>query len=176
MARTADQHHILLITGVPGVGKTTLIRKLAAALTGCRVAGFYTEEIREAGVRKGFRLVGFGGEVGVIAHVGIAHRQRVSKYGVDVAAIDRLADATLSAGADVYLVDEVGRMECMSLNFVHRMTALLNSGKTVIATVAKRGGGLIAEVKARTDCELWEVTRANRDTLVAQVIAWARAR
>lgn len=175
MAPPADKQHVLLITGVPGSGKTTLVRKVAETLTGKRVGGFYTEEIREAGVRQGFRLVGFGGEQGVIAHVDFAQCERVSKYGVDVAAIDRLADVTLalSDDIDIYLVDEIGKMECMAPRFVSRMTALLGSGKTVIATVAKKGGGLIAAAKTRADSELWELNRANRDALVAEVVKWA---
>ena len=38
----------LLITGTPGVGKTTVIRRVAERLEPERTRGFYTEEIREA--------------------------------------------------------------------------------------------------------------------------------
>ncbi|WP_455379577.1 nucleoside-triphosphatase [Petrachloros mirabilis] len=42
-----------LITGLPGVGKTTLIRKLAKRLAEFGPTGFYTEEIRnERGIRE----------------------------------------------------------------------------------------------------------------------------
>ncbi|MFZ1060598.1 MAG: nucleoside-triphosphatase, partial [Candidatus Rokuibacteriota bacterium] len=47
--------HVLLITGNPGSGKTTVIRRVAAALSGRRLGGFYTEEIRVGGERRGFR-------------------------------------------------------------------------------------------------------------------------
>jgi hypothetical protein len=41
--------------------------------------------------------------------------------------------------------------------------------------VAKRGGGLIASVKARDDIELIEVTRANRDRLAQELAErWRR--
>ncbi len=43
----------LLITGLPGIGKTTLIKKLSEELKVLHPAGFYTEEIREEGQRKG---------------------------------------------------------------------------------------------------------------------------
>ena len=48
---------VLLLTGVPGIGKTTVIRRAADRLKGRRLGGFYTEEIREQGDRRGFRLV-----------------------------------------------------------------------------------------------------------------------
>src|SRR5512134_567631 len=59
---------VLLLTGVPGIGKTTVIRRVADRLRGRRLAGFYTEEIRENGDRRGFRLAGFDGTERVIAH------------------------------------------------------------------------------------------------------------
>ncbi|HLE80863.1 MAG TPA: nucleoside-triphosphatase, partial [Dehalococcoidia bacterium] len=38
----------LLLTGRPGTGKTTIIRKVLARLPR-QAGGFYTEEVREAG-------------------------------------------------------------------------------------------------------------------------------
>ncbi len=46
----------LLITGPPGVGKTTVIRSLAERLKDRRLGGFYTAELREGRERRGFRL------------------------------------------------------------------------------------------------------------------------
>ena len=43
-----------LLTGRPGVGKTTLLRKIAAGLSGLSIGGFFTQEIRERGSRMGF--------------------------------------------------------------------------------------------------------------------------
>ncbi len=166
--------HVLLLTGRPGVGKTTVIRKVAASLAGRRLGGFYTEEIRTAGERRGFRLRTFGGRQGVMASVDLRGRDRVGRYGVAVAVIDELAAATLAVlpGTSIYLVDEIGKMECLSPAFIAAMRALLESPKTVVATIAQRGGGFIAEVKAREDAELLEVTSGNRDELPQRVLAW----
>jgi nucleoside-triphosphatase len=159
---------------VPGIGKTTLIRKVAAEMQQRRIGGFYTEEIRRSGQRQGFRLVTFNGKQGIIAHADFDHRHRVGKYGVDVNAIDRFADITLSISedTDVYVVDEIGKMECLAPRFVSRMEALLSSDKVIIATVGKKGSGLIEKVKHWPDSQLWEITHENRDALVTQVIAW----
>ncbi len=159
----------LLITGAPGSGKTTVIHTVAAALGGHPIGGFYTEEIRVGGERRGFRLVTFDGRERVMAHVDFRGPRRVGRHGVDLAVVDEAAEAALTAGkADVYLVDEIGKMECLSPRFVEAMRALLASAATVVATVAWRGQGFIAEVKQRKGAELWEVTRANRDELPAR--------
>jgi len=162
----------LLLTAVPGAGKTTVIRRLAAELDAETVSGFYTEEIRQGSVRRGFRLVPFHGKPVLIADVELPKTHRVGKYGVDVAAIDAAVQAALAAprGTTLYLVDEIGRMECLSERFIARMRELLAGTLPVIATVAKRGGGFIAEVKRRKNCELWTLTRANRDTLPFEII------
>ena len=45
------------------------------------------------------------------------------------------------------------------------MRTLLDSPTVVVATVALRGGGFIAEVKERPDPDIWQVTASNRDDL-----------
>ena len=160
---------VLLLTGRPGVGKTTVIRKVVEALPQERLGGFYTEEVREHGRRRGFRAVTFDGWTRVIAdrdHTGPA---RVGRYGVDVAAIDALVERSLAVSADVavFLIDEVGKMECHSTAFVSAMRRLLTSSTPLVATVAERGGGLIAEVRGLRGAELWTVTPQNRGVLPA---------
>jgi len=45
-----------MVTGQPGSGKTTVVKRLAAALqeNGIPVRGFYTEEVLKGGARTGF--------------------------------------------------------------------------------------------------------------------------
>ena len=74
----------LLITGLPGTGKTTLLVRLARSLAEFRPAGFYTEEIRERGERLGFRLMSLDGRKGILAHVEFRGKERVGRYCVDV--------------------------------------------------------------------------------------------
>lgn len=166
----------LLLTGRPGSGKTTALCAAARKLAGFRLQGFYTEEIRVGSARRGFRLSTFEGEEAVIAHVDLP-APRVGKYGVDVAAIDRFA-AGLRDVRDpsaLYLVDEIGRMECLSVAFVEAMRRLFQSGRPLVATVAQRGGGFIDEVKRLSDAELWMVTHASRDVLPDRIAAWVQA-
>ncbi len=173
----SSTRHVLLLTGRPGVGKTVVVQKVVASLPGWRLAGFYTEEIRVAGQRQGFRAVTFDGSERIMAHLDLRGPHRVGKYGVDVSVIDQLADAELNLNPEVnlYLVDEIGKMESLSKRFIAAMRELLNSRALVLATIAQRGGGFIEKAKQTKDAELWEVTRANRDELPERVLAWLRA-
>ena len=43
----------LLVTGLPGTGKTTLLKEILTEAKGLSFSGFYTEEVREKGKRIG---------------------------------------------------------------------------------------------------------------------------
>ncbi|UCD28205.1 MAG: NTPase [Planctomycetota bacterium] len=159
----------ILITGSPGVGKTTVIMRLVEYLSDRKVAGFYTEEIRRGGQRLGFRVETFAGESAVLAHVDIKSQQRVSRYGVDVAAFEKLILLELSRPCDIIIIDEIGKMECFSHPFITAVLQLLDKSIPVVATIAVKGGGFISEVKDRDDVEIWQVNKVNRDELPRQL-------
>ena len=169
----------ILITGLPGVGKTTLIRELTKCLTEFNPAGFYTEEIRnEQGIREGFRLVTLCGSQLVLSHVSHPGPNRVSRYGIDVQGFERLLEELdlRHSPAPLIIIDEIGKMECFSRRFIDDVTALLNSSKRLIATIALKGEGFIRQVKQRPDCRLVTVTRENRDRLASDLVAEVQSR
>jgi nucleoside-triphosphatase len=161
----------LLITGLPGTGKTTLVMRLVEKLKGVKAAGFYTEEIRTGGVRSGFEIVDLRGARTLLSHVDIPGRQRVGKYGVDVAGFERYLDTVpfLSPYTDLVVVDEIGRMEFLSGKFARLVVDLLDGPVMVVATIALRGGGIIDHIKNRADVRIYQVTKENRESLVGEI-------
>lgn len=168
----------LLLTGLPGVGKTTVLRRVAESLQGVRACGFLTDEIRVKGKRLGFRITSLSGKAATLSHVELRGGPRVGRYVVDLRALERITAEALSTDppAEVYIVDEIGKMECFSPAFVEAMQSLLDARLPLIATVALKGGGFIRQVKRRNDVLLWEVTRRNRDDLPKRVLEWLRER
>jgi nucleoside-triphosphatase len=161
----------LLITGLPGVGKTTLIRKLSEALKNFDPVGFYTEEIREGGERKGFELISLNGRKGLLSHKNIRSPYQVGQYKVNVKGFEDLLNSIsfFNPLTRLIVIDEIGKMECLSESFKELLKEILDSEKPLIATIALKGSGLIAEVKKRKDVQLFEITKKNRDSLLKEI-------
>ena len=168
----------ILITGAPGVGKTTLIRRLVSELGSVRCAGFTTVEIRAGGVRKGFELVSLDGRKAILAHVDFRSSHKVGRYGVDVAGFDRFLDAIdlAQSDADLLVIDEIGKMEMMSEKFRRLMAAVFSYEQPLIATIASAGPAAIQRFKKHRKAVLFEVTRSNRQKLAAEITAWLARR
>jgi nucleoside-triphosphatase len=162
----------ILLTGLPGCGKTTTIMKIVASLPSEKVAGFYTREIREDNRRMGFAWKRLDGAAGTLAHVGIKSRFKVGKYHVDVEGFEETVVPILDAeqtDAELFVIDEIGKMECFSRKFVSAVRRLFACDKPVIATVAQKGAGLISEVKNYPGTKLFTLTRQNHDKTVAEI-------
>jgi nucleoside-triphosphatase len=169
----------ILLEGRPGAGKSTIARRLADRLSqdGIPVTGFITEEIRESGRRLGFSLERFGGERGVLAHVDLPGPPRVGRYGVDLAAFERVAIPALEQAGEheVAIIDELGKMELASDAFREAFAALLDRPVPVVATVQSASHAFTDALKRRRDVETMRVTNANRDELPELLAARLRS-
>ncbi len=162
----------LFITGTPGVGKTTLIKKISEEFKDIRLGGFYTSEIREHGIRKGFELISLSGKKGLLSHINIKSPYSVGKYKVDVKGFEVFLDslALRDDSTDLIIIDEIGKMECFSNKFRNLVREILDSTKLFIATISLKGSGLIAEIKTRDDIELFVLKEDNRNSLTFEVL------
>jgi nucleoside-triphosphatase len=143
-----------------------------------KAGGFYTEEIRSGGVREGFRLVTLDGQHTILAHVDIHSPYRVSKYGVDIASLDRVGVSALNQAAkecELVVVDEIGKMELFSANFREAIWQIINSGKKVLGTIMFQANPWADAVKHQPQVNLVEVTRANHQRVLEEILAWLEA-
>ncbi len=163
---------VILLTGAPGSGKTTLLRRVVAELDR-HAGGFYTQEIRDRGVRQGFEIVTLDGRRGLLAHVDIRGRPRVGKYGVDLAALERLAVTSIReaiAKGALVVIDEIGPMEILSEPFRQAVLDALQSESPVLGTVVQRRQPFADQLKTLPGVILLEVRREDREGLLAQIL------
>jgi len=165
----------VLITGRPGVGKSTIVSRLIerAKRMELKVGGLSTPEIREKGRRIGFKLVDIAtGEEGILAMVGI-RGPMVSKYGVNLDDLRRVGVGAIKRAlkeSDLIIIDEIGKMELFSDEFKQAVVQALNSSKPVIATVGKfLRDPFVREILRREDVVLFEITINNRDAIFDEI-------
>lgn len=183
--------HIIL-TGPPGVGKTTLVVKVCEILQlkSIPVQGFFTEETRSrTGERTGFDVVTIDGQRGPLARSSTQEQPgthnyvreyKVGKYSVDVPSFESLAIPSIkpldieSQPDSVYVIDEIGKMELFSVDFLSAVSEVYSRDTAVtLATIPLTKGRpiqMVEKIKTRKDARLVYVNRENRDSLVHSIV------
>jgi nucleoside-triphosphatase len=163
---------VILITGRPGTGKTTVIMKTAEALKtkGITVGGMTTKEKREGDARVGFQILDLSTQrQGWLAHVNQPDGPRIGKYRVnmrDLAEIGANAITNAVKTSDTIVIDEIGPMELCSQTFKQAVFEAMDCKKPVVATIHYNATDpLVRQIKAREDAEIFEVTLENRNNL-----------
>ncbi len=169
----------VLITGPPGVGKTTVIKKLSRGLNG-GTCGFYTREIRDGGKRVGFELVSLKEDRReTLASVDFNTSYRVGRYGVKPSRLEPFLEEienNLHEEREVicFLLDEIGKMELFSQKFRRTVMQVLDSRFPVVATIMSSSHRYADAIKSREDTRLVEVSRENRDELPGKLLKVVR--
>jgi len=160
---------IWLITGPPGVGKSTAVSRVVLRLksAGVIVGGCTTGERRVKGERVGFEVRDLtNGTQGELASVSRSLGPKVGKYRVnlaDLASVGAKGIEDASVRSEIVVIDELGPMELTSPEFRKAIRACLDSGKPILAVVHERlDDDLINEMRSSAK-ETVELSQHNRD-------------
>jgi len=163
---------IMLLTGRPGIGKTSVLLRTVKELKskGFKIGGMISREVREHGLRVGFEILDLAtSRKGWLAHVKQTSGPKVGKYRVnlkDLNSVGALSIEEAVRSSDVIIIDEIGPMELYSPEFKRAVNNAVNSSKPVLGTIHWRAKDmLINALKSRKDVEVLEVTFENRETL-----------
>ena len=161
----------ILITGLPGCGKTTLIKQTAADLD-FDASGFYTEEIRKDGKRQGFRIEFLSGNSGILAGKGLFSKYRVGAYGVDIEQFDSLIEKEKLniMKSPCVIIDEIGKMELFSQQFRGLIKKLLDSNQIFVATIMYKSHPFTDSIKNRTDIDLIRLEKNGFQAAKEQIV------
>ncbi|MBN1859697.1 NTPase [Candidatus Bipolaricaulota bacterium] len=159
----------IVLTGRPGVGKTTLILSAVSGLDR-KAGGMVTSEIRKCGHRVGFSVTDLAtGHAGVLAHIHQTDGRQIGRYRVCLADLNAVGIAAIrNAVADptiaLVVIDEIAPMELVSPDFVPAVEQALACGKPLlISTHAHTDHPLVHDIRRRLD--LVRVKLSNRDDL-----------
>ncbi|RLG92544.1 MAG: hypothetical protein DRO36_01175 [Candidatus Hecatellales archaeon] len=166
----------VFLTGVPGVGKTTVIKRVVSALKdrGMVVGGMLTFEVRKEGKRIGFEVIDvLTGKKGFLATLQ-GSGPKLGKYVVNLKDLVEVGVEAIRRAlreADVVVVDEVGPMELFSNEFRETVKTALDNIKPLLGTVHYRARDtLIDSIKKNPNVKIFEVTFKNRDNLPEKLV------
>jgi nucleoside-triphosphatase len=166
---------IWLVTGPPGVGKSTLVSKVILRLksAGVIVGGCTTFERRSKGARVGFDVLDLSSErKGELASLDSKLGPRVGRYRVnltDLAEIGAVGLNTAANSSELIVIDEVGPMELVSPEFRRAVRKCIESGKPILAVVHERlEDDLLSELRTKAQL-IATLSVENRDTTAEEL-------
>lgn len=166
----------ILITGLPGCGKTTLCNRAIDSLKGVyNIGGVVSTEIREGGSRKGFKIIDIlTKEEGILAHINQKTGPRIGKYRVNLNDLDNVGVNAINNAikkCDVVIIDEIGPMELCSNRFIKAIKDAFDSEKSVLVTIHYRSKHPVVEnIKEREDVALYKIDENNRNEMLNKII------
>lgn len=167
---------MLLLTGSPGVGKTSVLLRMVDSLReeGHIVGGMVSREARVDAVRVGFEILDLSsGRKGWLAHIAHGQGPKVGRYTVNIQDLEDIGVGAIMDAidkSDVVVVDEIGPMELHSSKFRQAIRKALQSSKLVVCVVHRNDvGDFLTEIAPNSETKIHTVTLENRKNLHMQL-------
>jgi nucleoside-triphosphatase len=158
----------IVVSGLQGSGKSTIVQKVRALLPAAEQAGFLTRAVVEGGKRAGFSLESFAGEREIFAHVDFTGTRRFGRFGVRLEAFDRLGKEIVSRASlsRFAVIDELGVMETGATDFVRSVAALFAAPRHALIVVQERALPFwMEQIGGRNIDRVYTVDREDRKAL-----------
>ncbi|KAL2935416.1 Cancer-related nucleoside-triphosphatase-like protein [Bienertia sinuspersici] len=170
----------ILVSGSPGVGKTTLIIRVLESLRASNPNLKVQGEIRQENQRVGFEVITMSGQRGTLASINNPSPESlrwptVGRYRVDVASFESVAlpELQIKEDTDLFIIDEVGKMELYSSSFLPAVFRILDSNIPLLATipVARQGRDIpgVARLRNHPGATLYTLNPNNREAYKERV-------
>lgn len=162
----------IFLTGKPGIGKTTVVKKLVNLLKD-KATGFWTEEFRDPKTdkRKGFKVITTEGKISILADKNLNSPFKVGSYGVNIKDFEVLVipllEKAIKQKNKIIIIDEIGKMELFSEKFIDSVKKIVFSDDyNIIATIpVKDIHPLVGLIRKMKEGNLIEITAENRDRI-----------
>lgn len=162
-----------MISGMPGVGKTSLLKAVLSRLS-LSAGGFISEELREDGERVGFALKTLDGKEGILAHKFKPTPHRFGKYYINMDDLEKIAVKSVEdaiANKEIIVIDEIGKMELASQLFREVTKKALDSPKLLLATLHRADEPFLNSIRQRADTIVFWLTPQNREKIFQEILS-----
>ncbi|GEM_PF-513561 len=182
-----DKISNIFITGLPKVGKTTLVKKLISEFPE-KIIGFFTEEILDKNQRIGFKIETTNKESSILAVKHIAkdvildyntHKiKHYKKYDVFIDILENVGVKFIEDRLEkinkeyCIVIDEIGSIECLSEKFCSLVIRIINSQIPLIATVRYKSHPFTDDIKRIKNSKIFVLERKNFDFVFEEVKKW----
>lgn len=166
-----------LIVGDRGVGKTTLLNKIATSLA-LPYAGYVTrKEDTLYDEKKGVPVCIYeAGKVKVPTADAIAGYCKDERPAPIRSTFDAFADKLIAntEDDDWIIMDEIGTMETCSDSFCDAVLSLFDREKPILAAVKSKERPYLERIRKHPNCKCFVITKENRDCLYDEVLEFVK--
>lgn len=158
-----------------------VLETLRASNPNLKAQGFYTSEIRQGMERVGFEVVTLDGRKAPLASTTVSSRaesQRwpsVGRFKVDITSFESLAlpELQVKEDTDLFIIDEIGKMELFSSSFFPAVLRVLESNIPILATIPipKFGRDIpeVARMRNHPGATIFTINTRNREAVKEQI-------